>query len=207
MSAENENVPENAPKDSSQPPANPETYSEQVHHAPVGARLPERVAQGVFSTGVIVVEGPEEFVLDFIQGLTRPLRVAARVVLSPRVMWQFIGALRENLQRYEQAFGPPKPLPPATAERRPTIQEIYQELRVPDELLSGAYATTVMIGHSPSEFFMDFITRFYPTAAVSARVYMAASQIPRTLQALTTAYQNRVHRSQETRRPGPPEQT
>jgi hypothetical protein len=192
-----------ASPDPSRSPGDAGAYSQQVQHAPVGARLPDRVANGVFSTGVIVMEGPEEFVLDFVQGLNRPPRVAARVVLSPRVMSQFVAALRENLQKHEQAFGPPKPLPQPAVERRPSIQEIYQDLRLPDELLSGVYANTVMIGHSPSEFFLDFITRFFPTAAVSARVYLAASQVPKMLGALTTSLQNRLNRPPESKRSPP----
>jgi hypothetical protein len=34
-------------------------------------------------------------------------------------------------------------------------------------MLSGSYANSVLIGHSPSEFFFDFITGFYPNPAVS----------------------------------------
>jgi hypothetical protein len=180
------------------------TFSQQVQHTPVGARLPDRVAQGVFSTGVIVMEGPDEFVVDFFQGLNRPPRVATRVVLSANVMNQFATALKENLQRFEQAFGPPKSLPTPAQEHRPSVQEIYQDLRLPDEILSGCYANTVMIGHSPSEFFFDFITRFYPTAAVSARVYLSASQVPQMLHALTTALQNRFNREAEARKNPPP---
>ncbi len=180
-------------------------FSQQVQHSPVGARLPDRVAQGVFSTGVIVMEGSDEFVIDFFQGLNRPPRVATRVVISPNVMGQFANALKENLQRFEQAFGPPKSLPtPPSGEHRPTVQDIYQDLRLPDEMLSGCYANTVMIGHSPSEFFFDFITRFYPTAAVSARVYLAASQVPQMLNALNTALKTRANREAEARKNPPP---
>ena len=179
-------------------------YSQQVQHSPVSARLPDRVAPGVFSTGVIVIEGAEEYVLDFTQGLNRPPRVAARVVLTPNVASQFAAALKENLHRYEQTFGPPKPLPqPPGEQRRRSVQEIYQDLRLSDELLSGVYANTVMIGHSPSEFFFDFITRFFPTAAVSARVYVAASQVPQMLGALTNSLQNRRGRGPEPPK-GPP---
>lgn len=188
----------NDPRDPNQPP--PQT--EQLQHSSVAARVPDKVAQGVFSTGVVVMEGPEEYVIDFIQGITRPPRVAARVIVSPNVMGQFVGALRDNLSRYEQSFGPPKPLPqPPQPERRRSIQEMYEDLKMPDEVLTGAYATTVMIGHSPSEFFMDFITRFFPHAAVSARVYVAASQLPQVLQALSAAHQNRQNR--EKRPPEP----
>jgi hypothetical protein len=175
--------------------------SQQFQHSPVGARLPDRVAAGVFSTGVIVMEGPEEFVVDFIQGVQRPPRVAARVVLGPTTMTQFVAALKENLHRYEQVFGAPKPLPAPNTERRPTIQEIYQDLRLPEEVLSGSYANTVLVGHSPSEFCFDFITRFFPTAAVSARIYLSASQVPQMLGALSTSLQ--AHRQRQSE-PKPP---
>ena len=191
--------------DHSQPEGQGGAFSQQFQHTAVGARLPERVAQGVFSTGVIVMEGSDEFVVDFFQGLNRPPRVATRVVMSPNVMGQFINALRENLQRFEQAFGPPKSLPTQpSGEHHPSVQDIYQDLRLPDEMLSGCYANTVMIGHSPSEFFFDFITRFYPTAAVSARVYLSASQVPQMLSALNTALKNRSNREAEAKKNPPP---
>jgi len=167
-----------------------DSFTQQFQHAPLSARVPDKVASGIFSTGVIVLDSPNEFILDFIQGLTRPLRVAARIVLTPMVMDQFVTALRDNLQKYEQSFGPPPTLPKPPTDRRPSIQEIYDELKLPDELLSGTFANTVMIGHSPAEFFLDFITRFYPTAAVSARIYLAAPQVPRMLETLTMAFQN-----------------
>ena len=191
--------------DHSQPEGQGGAFSQQFQHTSVGARLPERVAQGVFSTGVIVMEGSDEFVVNFFQGLNRPPRVATRVVMSPNVMGQFINALRENLQRFEQAFGPPKSLPTQpSGEHHPSVQDIYQDLRLPDDMLSGCYANTVMIGHSPSEFFFDFITRFYPTAAVSARVYLSASQVPQMLSALNTAMKNRSNREAEAKKNPPP---
>ena len=76
--------------------------------------------------------------------------------------------------------GPPNP-------RRPTLAEVYEHFRIPDEMLSGSYANSVLVGHSATEFFMDFITGFYPTSAVSARVFMAAPQVPRFITALTAS--------------------
>lgn len=190
--------------DPSQPP-NAGPYSQQIQQNSVAARLPDRVASGIFSSGVIVMEGPDEFVLDFVQGLSRPPRVGARVVLSPNVMSQFVSALRDNLSRYEQAFEAPKSVPKPNAERRPSIQEIYQDLRLPEDVLSGVYANTVMIGHSPSEFLLEFITRFFPTAAVSARIYVASSQVPQMLAGMTAALQNRRGRQGEHREPPPGE--
>ena len=174
---------------------------EALNYDPVGARVPDRVAEGVFSTGVIVLDSQEEFIIDFVQGLARPPRVAARVVLTPRVMGQFIDALKENLQRYEGAFGKPPQLPQSDPKRRPSIQEIYDGLKLPDEQLSGSYANIVRIAHSPSEFHLDFITRFFPTAAVSARVYMSVPHVPGLLKSLSTSYQHFVDKRQKP--PGP----
>ncbi len=81
-----------------------------------------------------------------------------------------------------QATPPESPgqLPPAGGgARQASAQEIYDDLKIRDELLSGAYANAVMIGHGPHEFSFDFITNFYPHSAVSARVFLAAGQVPR----------------------------
>lgn len=163
-------------------------YSMEFRHNPVSARVPERLARGVLSTGVLVLDGPNEFILDFMQGLTRPFQVVARLVIPPAVMEQLCAALRDNLNKYEARFGPPPPLPKPPTDRRPTLQEIYDEFKLPEENLSGTYANAVMVGHSPSEFFFDFITNFYPTSAVSARVFLSAQQIPRTLEAFQMAF-------------------
>ena len=163
------------------------TFSSEFRHNPVSARVPDRVAKGVLSTGILVLDGPNEFVIDFMQALTRPFHVAARVVLSPAVMEQFGNALRENVARFEQRFGPPPTLPKPPSDRRPTLQEIYDEFKLPDDMLNGSYANAVMVGHSASEFFFDFITNFYPTSCVSNRIFMSAAQIPRTLEALSMA--------------------
>ncbi len=68
--------------------------------------------------------------------------------------------------------------------RQASAQEVYDDLKIRDELLSGAYANAVMIGHGPHEFSFDFITNFYPHSAVSARVFLAAGQVPRLYDSL-----------------------
>lgn len=164
--------------------------TQQVSYSPVSARLPEKVARGVFSTGALIFTGPQEFVIDFIQGLARPAQITARVVLSPMVMAQFLGALRDNFSKYQTSFGSPPPLPKPPQERQPSAREIYDDLKLPEEIMSGAYANSVMIGHSPSEFHLDFITTFFPNAALSARVYITASRMPQLIDTISQAMQN-----------------
>jgi hypothetical protein len=185
-------------------------FNQRIEHAPVTARVPERVARGVFSTGVIIIDGPYEFVLDFVMGLAQPRQVVARVILTPVVVEQFIHAIRENVAKYEARFGkiPEIPRPP-TPPRTPTIQEIYDDLKMTDDTLAGAYANAVMMAHGTSEFTFDFITRFFPTAAVAARVFLAAPQVPKMMESLTVSlnrYKQRMEagRQQQQRPPQEP---
>ena len=200
MSIENNNNANNAggggeqnPQGQGQPgggqPNNMGTFSQEYRHSPVSARVPEKISRGVLSTGVLVLDSPNEFVIDFMQALSRPFHVVARVVLSPGVMEQFAIAAKDNLRKYEERFGPPPALPKPPTDQRPTLEDIYSQFKLPDEMLSGAYANAVMVGHSPSEFFFDFITNFYPTSSVSTRVFLTAHQMPRLVDAVTTALQ------------------
>jgi hypothetical protein len=164
--------------------------SEQVRVQHLTARVPEGVSRGAFSTGVIVMTGPNEFILDFVQNIGHPPQVAARVVMPHAVLPQFIQALRTNLEMYSQRFGMPPELPRgAPGQRQPTAQEIYDELKMPDSLLSGAYANGVMIGHTPSEFKLDFLTNLFPHSAVSCRVFLSSPQVPRLLESLQGTFQ------------------
>ena len=58
-------------------------FSQPFHNQPVAARVPEKLARGMFTTGVLVQDGPNEFVLDFLQTLSRPPQITARVSCRP----------------------------------------------------------------------------------------------------------------------------
>ena len=184
-------------------------HSEQVRVQHLSARVPEKVSRGAFSTGAIVMTGATEFIIDFIQNLGTPAAVVSRVIVPHPAMPQFIEALRKNLDMYRQRFGEPPQMPRnPTPARQPTAQEIYDELKLPDECLSGAYANGVMIGHTPAEFKFDFLTNLFPSSAVSARVYLAAPQVPRLLESLQGTYrqfQQRVQQQQQNPPPPPAE--
>lgn len=159
------------------------------HSPPVGARVPEKVAKGIFCTGQVILDSPKEFVVDFLQGLTRPYQVVQRIVMTPTTVEELVRALQQNLDMYTQRYGSPPPPPGPVPDRRPSIQEIYENFRLPEEQLSGTYANSVLIGHSPTEFFFDFITGFYPTPAVAARIFLPCQQVPRFLKALSASAQ------------------
>jgi len=191
-------------------------HSEQVRVQHVSARVPENVSRGAFSTGAIVMTGANEFIVDFIQNLGTPAYVASRIVMPHASMPQFIEALRKNLDIYKQRFGTPPELPKnPTPPKQPTAQEIYDELKLSDDLLSGAYANGVMIGHTPSEFKFDFLTNLFPTSAVSARVFLSAPQVPRLLDSLQNTFKQFQQRVQQQRQaqggqdppPQPPQPT
>jgi hypothetical protein len=196
---------------------------QQIEHSAATARVLDSIGRGVFATGAVVLHGPNEFMVDFIQSMVRPSRVAARVILPPKVAEQFTAALGEALGKYAQSFGglpadparqaaqkaaqqgqaaaaganPDQPAAagqPAGAagagasggaegrgaapRQEPPIADIYEQLKLPDEMLGGAYANVVSITHTSSEFCFDFVAQFFPRSAVTARVYMAAARVP-----------------------------
>ncbi len=173
------------PKPTPPPPAGDQPI-QRFSHNPTSARVPDRVARGAVATGFLAFFGPNEFVIDFLQLIARPANLVTRVVMTPMVAEQLLAVLKENLGRYTAQFGQPPPMPKPNAEHKPkSPQEIYDELKIPDEVLSGVYANTVMVGHTPAEFGIDFITSFIPHASVAARVYVAAPRIPQLIETLS----------------------
>jgi len=165
--------------------------SQEVRHSHVGALVPGHVARGTFSTGAVVLQGQHEFIVDFLLRMQQPQQVAARIVMPPAVVSQFIQALRENIKKHEDRFGPillpSNPVPSPDAPKQ-TAQDLYDQLKLPEETLSGVYANAVMIGHTASEFSFDFITTFFPRSAVSSRVFLAAQNAKRLLDSLKHAF-------------------
>jgi len=197
-----------------------EPVSEQVKHQAVTARVPEGVSAGVFATGASILQARDAFVVDFLSAMTPPVRVCARVVMSPDTFYQFILALEENYGKYAARFLPrhnaenqPPDTPPdstGSAQKEPAAiaaadggggsedaadksasedqsqqparkgtqaSDLYEQIKLPDEMLGGAYANSVMIRHDAHEFGIDFIANFYPRPAVTTRVYLAAGRM------------------------------
>jgi hypothetical protein len=70
--------------------------------------VPDDIAGGIYSNFVIVGHSGAEFVLDFVQvlpGLPKAI-VRSRIIMSPQHAKRLMGAMEENLHRYESSFGP-----------------------------------------------------------------------------------------------------
>jgi hypothetical protein len=196
----------NNPGNEGNKPNDPHTHVQEFHHSNVGARVPEKIARGVFSTGALILQGSSEFVLDFLLRMNQPQQVVARVVMPNHLIPQFIDALNNNLENYRKAFGPPPTMPMGQPPAKPpTIDEIYQDLKIPEDVMVGAYANAVMVVHSPAEFCLEFIAQFYPRSMVTARVFLSAPQVPILLNSLNQSWQNFQNKiAQQQKPPGSP---
>ncbi|MSR30776.1 MAG: DUF3467 domain-containing protein [Gemmataceae bacterium] len=184
--AKNPMAEENKPD----PQKEPDTHTQEVRYSQSSARVPEKVVSGVFSSGALLLNGPHEFILDFLQRLVQPHRLASRVVMSPPSFASFINALDENLSMYAGKFGPLPPMPPPPPGAVPLpIDELYAQIKTNDDLLGGVYANAVMISHNPAEFAFDFIATFYPRSVVVSRIYMSAAQATGFSHTLKKGYQ------------------
>ena len=70
--------------------------------------LPQEVAQGEYANFAIITHFSSDFVLDFarvLPGVPKAM-VKSRVLLAPEHAKRLLGALQENIMRYERAFGP-----------------------------------------------------------------------------------------------------
>ena len=198
------------------PPEKPQ----QVRSSHIGALVPAHVSRGIFSTGVAVLQGNHEFIVDFLLQMQQPQQVAARVILAPTVVGQFLQAIAENIRKYESRFGRiilptaqmedtsapftqqgmmkvPTHLPevssgsdePGLHGPQHLAEDLYDHLRLPEDVMSGQYANAVMIGHTASEFSFDFIATFYPRSVVVQRVFLAAPNVPRLRDSLAQSFE------------------
>jgi len=70
--------------------------------------ISEEIGQGVFSNLAIIVHSPTEFVIDFASVLPaiKNAKVRSRIVMHPEHAKRLLLALKENITKYENTFGP-----------------------------------------------------------------------------------------------------
>ena len=69
--------------------------------------LPQEISQGEYANFAIITHSSSDFVIDFarvLPGVTKA-QVKSRVILAPEHAKRLLGALQENIVRYEREYG------------------------------------------------------------------------------------------------------
>ncbi len=79
----------------------------QMSQGELNIQLDEDTAEGTYSNLVMISHSPEEFILDFIRMVpgVQSARVKSRIIVTPQHAKRLLGALEENIERYERAHG------------------------------------------------------------------------------------------------------
>ena len=83
----------------------------------INIELKEDVAQGTYSNLAIITHSPSEFVIDFVRmmpGIPKA-EVKSRIILTPEHAKRLVGALKENIAKYESIHGAIKNIEGITA--------------------------------------------------------------------------------------------
>ena len=69
--------------------------------------VPNEEMQGRYANLAVITHGPNDFFLDMIllAPNTPKARVQSRIIMTPENAKQLLGALHQNIQKYEQTFG------------------------------------------------------------------------------------------------------
>ncbi|MBQ1673093.1 MAG: DUF3467 domain-containing protein [Bacteroidales bacterium] len=73
----------------------------------IDIEIKPEVAQGRYANLAIITHSSSEFILDFAQnmpGLPK-MQVTSRVIMTPEHAKRLLGALSENIRKYESQFG------------------------------------------------------------------------------------------------------
>lgn len=73
----------------------------------INIELGEAEAEGTYSNLVLISHSPAEFVFDFIRVVPgRPkAKVYSRIIMAPQHAKSLLGALQDNIGKYENQFG------------------------------------------------------------------------------------------------------
>ena len=69
--------------------------------------LNEEVAEGIYANLAIITHSHSEFVVDFIRVMPNvpKAKVQSRIIMTPQHAKRLMNALRENIGKFEQAYG------------------------------------------------------------------------------------------------------
>ncbi len=83
---------------------------QQAPENQINIELSEEMAEGVYANLAMIAHSNSEFVIDFIRlmpGVPKA-KVKSRVIITPEHAKRLLTALKENIRKYEDAFGPIK---------------------------------------------------------------------------------------------------
>src|SRR4051812_6145007 len=84
-----------------------EEKNKQQPQNQINIELTEEVAEGIYSNLAMIAHSNSEFVIDFIRlmpGVPKA-KVKSRIVITPEHAKRFLLALKDNIDKYEAAFG------------------------------------------------------------------------------------------------------
>jgi len=73
----------------------------------INVELTDEVAEGVYSNLAMIAHSNSEFVIDFIRlmpGVPKA-KVKSRIIMTPDHAKRLLAALKDNIDKYEDAFG------------------------------------------------------------------------------------------------------
>jgi hypothetical protein len=73
----------------------------------INIELGEKEAEGIYSNLAIITHSPAEFVIDFtrvLPGIPKA-KVHARIVMTPQHTKMLLGAIKDNVDKFESKFG------------------------------------------------------------------------------------------------------
>lgn len=83
--------------------------------------IDENTAKGTYSNLAMVSHSETEFILDFIfvQPQTAKSKVLSRIITSPLHLKRLLGAIQDNIHKYEERFGPIQSQGPLPTQDKP----------------------------------------------------------------------------------------
>jgi len=73
----------------------------------INVELTDEIAEGVYSNLAMIAHSNSEFVIDFIRlmpGVPKA-KVKSRIIMTPDHAKRLLAALKDNIDKYEEAFG------------------------------------------------------------------------------------------------------
>lgn len=89
----------------------PKDKSNSPKKSQINIELSEEIAEGVYVNLATIAHSNSEFVVDFIRLMpgTHKAKVKSRVIITPEHAKRLLYALKDNIDKFEEAFGPIKP--------------------------------------------------------------------------------------------------